>query len=60
MEDREIQHRREIIEAFDKCFVHGDGRCYGCYCDGPGFGVECRKRLLEDVLALLKEYAAMM
>ncbi len=53
-------HRREIIEAFEKCFVHGDGRCYGCYQDGPGFGVECRKRLLEDVLELLKKYAAMM
>ena len=29
--------------------------CYGCYQDGPGFGIVCRDGLMRDALALLKE-----
>lgn len=47
--------RNKVIEAFERCFCEKHSSCPGCYQDGPGFGVECRKALLLDVLALLKE-----
>ncbi len=47
--------RNKVIKAFERCFCEKHSSCPGCYQDGPGFGMECRKALLMDVLALLKE-----
>ena len=43
-----------IIDAFERCFCSDVDKCPGCYQNGPGFGIECRRSLCRDVLRLLK------
>lgn len=49
--------REKIILAIDAC-LGDDFSCSDCYLNGPGFGIECRKTLLRESLALLKEQKA--
>jgi len=48
--------RGEVIKALECCTDH-DHRadCYGCYQEGPGFGIVCRENLMRDALELLKD-----
>ena len=42
----------KVLNAFVCCIEH---RCEDCYIGGPGFGIECRKKLKRDALNLLRE-----
>ena len=48
-----MHDREKIILAIDAC-LGDDFSCSDCYLNGPGFGIECRKTLLREALALLK------
>lgn len=49
-----MHDREKIILAIDAC-LGDDFSCSDCYLNGPGFGIECRKTLMREALALLKE-----
>ena len=47
--------REKVIEGLECCIDDSRTSCSGCYQQGPGFGIECRKGLMHDALVLLKE-----
>lgn len=48
--------KENIIFAIEHCLLSDLTICEGCYQDGPGFmGITCKKNVIRDALALLKE-----
>lgn len=47
---------QEVVDAFERCICSGAEKCPGCYQDGPGFGIECRKQLCRDALFVMRKY----